>query len=69
MPERGLGEWDRAGADLHNQAGLNAFLQEMENTLPRNVVAHRIDCHINDAEFADKALEIFDSWRASGLIP
>ena len=69
LPERGLGEWDRSGADLHNQAGLNAFLQEMENTLPRNVVAHRIDCHINDAEFADKALEIFDSWRASGLIP
>jgi len=69
LPERGLGEWDRAGADLHNQAGLNAFLQEMENTLPSNVVAHRIDCHINDAEFADKALEIFDSWRASGLIP
>ena len=69
LPERGLGEWDRAGADLHNQAGLNAFLQEMENTLPSTVVAHRIDCHINDAEFADKALEIFDSWRASGLIP
>ena len=69
LPKRGLGEWDRAGADLHNQAGLNAFLQEMENTLPRTVVAHRIDCHINDAEFADKALEIFDSWRASGLIP
>jgi len=69
LPERGLGEWDRAGADLHNQAGLNAFLQEMENTLPSNVVAHRIDCHINDAEFAHKALEIFDSWRASGLIP
>ena len=69
LPERGLGEWGRAGADLHNQAGLNAFLQEMENTLPSTVVAHRIDCHINDAEFADKALEIFDSWRASGLIP
>ena len=69
LPERGLGECDRAGADLHNQAGLDAFLQEMENTLPRTVVAHRIDCHINDAEFADKALEIFDSWRASGLIP
>jgi len=69
LPERGLGEWGRAGADLHNQAGLDAFLQEMGNTLPRTVVAHRIDCHINDAEFADRALEIFDSWRASGLIP
>ena len=68
LPEQGLGEWDRAGAELHNQAGLKAFLLELEQTLPSNVVAHRIDCHINDAEFADKALEVFDSWRASGFI-
>jgi len=68
LPEHGLGEWDRAGADLHNQAGLDAFLLELENTLPSNVVAHWIDCHINDAAFADKALEVFDGWRASGLV-
>ena len=68
LPEQGLGEWDRAGADLHNQAGLSAFLLELEQTLPRNVVAYRIECHINDAKFADKALEVFDSWRASGFI-
>ena len=68
LPEQGLGEWDRAGADLHNQAGLSAFLLELEQTLPRNVVAHRIECHVNDAKFADKALEVFDSWRASGFI-
>ena len=68
LPEHGLGEWDRAGADLHNQAGLDAFLLELENTLPSNVVAHGIDCHINDAAFADKALEVFDGWRASGLV-
>ena len=68
LPEKGLGEWDRAGADLHNQAGLNAFLLELEQTLPSNVFVHRIECHINDAEFADKALEIFDDWRAKGVI-
>ena len=68
LPEQGLGEWDRAGADLHNQAGLSAFLLELEQTLPRNVVAYRIECHINDAKFADKALEVFDSWRASSFI-
>ena len=68
LPEHGLGEWDRAGADLHNQAGLDAFLLELGNTLPSNVVAHRIDCHINDAAFSDKALEVFDGWRASGLV-
>ena len=68
LPEHGLGEWDRAGADLHNQAGLEAFLKELDDTLPSNVVAHRIACHINDAAFADKALEIFDGWRACGLV-
>lgn len=69
LPEHGLGEWDRAGADLHNADGLTAFLAELEATLPANVAQHRIACHINDAGFADKALEIFDGWRAEGLVP
>jgi uncharacterized protein (UPF0261 family) len=68
LPEHGLGEWDREGAELHNQVGLDQFLQELENTLPANVQAERIDCHINDAAFAEKALEVFDGWRAEGLI-
>ena len=68
LPERGLGEWDREGADLHDQEGLAAFLKELEDTLPENVTAHRIDSHINDAAFADKALEIFDDWQANGLV-
>ncbi|MDS9947190.1 MAG: Tm-1-like ATP-binding domain-containing protein, partial [Planktomarina sp.] len=68
LPEHGLGEWDREGADLRDQVGLEAFLKELENTLPSNVVAHRIDCHINDVAFAEKALEIFDEWRALDLV-
>ncbi len=68
LPEDGLGEWDRAGADLHDSAGLAAFLSELERSLPANVAQHRIACHINDAAFADKALEIFDSWCADGTV-
>jgi len=68
LPQDGLGEWDREGADLHNAEGLAEFLAEVEATLPKNVHAHRIACHINDAEFADKALEIFDGWCADGTI-
>ena len=68
LPERGLGEWDREGADLHDQEGLNIFLKELEDTLPDNVIIHRIDSHINDAAFANKALEIFDDWRTKGLV-
>ena len=68
LPELGLGEWDREGADLHNPDGLAAFLAEIEKRLPDTVKAHRVPCHINDNAFADKALEIFDAWRADGTV-
>ena len=68
LPEDGLGEWDRKGADLHNPDGLAAFLAEVEANIPANVTTHRIACHINDPSFADKALEIFDKWRADGTV-
>ncbi len=69
LPEHGLGEWDREGADLHNPEGLAAFLAEIEAYVPDNVATYRIPCHINDATFAEKALDVFDGWRADGLIP
>ncbi|KMW59851.1 Transcriptional regulator [Candidatus Rhodobacter oscarellae] len=68
LPDLGLGEWDREGADLHNPQGLAAFLAELQAQLPETVDAHRIPHHINDAAFAEKALEIFDGWRANGTI-
>ncbi len=68
LPEHGLGEWDREGADLHNPDGLSTFLAEIEANVPDNVSTHRIPCHINDAAFAHKALEIFDGWCADGTI-
>ncbi|ART99769.1 Tm-1-like ATP-binding domain-containing protein [Yoonia vestfoldensis] len=69
LPDRGLGEWDREGEHLHDKAGLDAFLTELRKTLPANVTRHDLDAHINDAAFADKALEIFDVWRAKGIVP
>lgn len=68
LPEDGLGEWDREGADLHNAAGLAEFLSEIEATTPDTVTLHKIACHINDAAFADTALQIFDGWCADGTV-
>jgi len=68
LPEHGLGEWDREGADLNDTEGLNVFLQEIQNTLPPNVEAHKIDCHINDALFAETVLTIFDEWCSNGVV-
>ncbi len=68
MPCLGFGEWDREGADLHDKEGLEAFLDELRRALPDTASCHEIDAHINDDAFADKALEIFDDWRAQGLV-
>ncbi len=68
LPQHGFGEWDREGADLHDKAGLERFLEEMKAGVPPNVETHLLDAHINDAAFADKALEIFDRWRVAGIV-
>ena len=30
---------------------------------------HTLPAHINDAAFAEAALQVFDAWLAEGLIP
>ncbi len=68
LPNGGCGEWDRPGADLHDATGLAAFCEEMRSGCPDNVDLHDLDCHINDDEFAQTALRIFDGWREAGSI-
>ncbi|MFK7856345.1 MAG: Tm-1-like ATP-binding domain-containing protein [Granulosicoccus sp.] len=68
LPQGGLGEWDRPGAELHSAQGLANFLKDMESLLPDNVDVHRVDSHINDETFALTALKIFDQWRAEGIV-
>ena len=68
LPQLGLGEWDREGADLHNKEGLESFLAEIEARVPDHVDVRRINGHINDPIFADTALEIFDQWCEEGIV-
>ena len=68
LPTGGCGEWDRPGADLHDSEGLAAFCDEIRITCPENITLEELDCHINDAEFAEAALAIFDDWCARGIV-
>ncbi len=68
LPERGCNEWDRPGGDLQDAAGLAAFCAEIRAVCPDSVDLYPLDCHINDAAFCDKVLEVFDAWVASGVI-
>ncbi|GLQ25516.1 Tm-1-like ATP-binding domain-containing protein [Sulfitobacter pacificus] len=68
LPEDGLGEWDRRGADLCDPEGLQVFYDTLEQTCPDHVAQHRVKGHINDAVFTRSALAVFDDWCAKGVV-
>jgi uncharacterized protein (UPF0261 family) len=68
LPKDGANEWDRAGAELHDAEGMAAFCDEVRAKRPESVDLIALDCHINDAKFSDRVLEIFDAWVADGTV-
>lgn len=62
MPLKGCHEWDRDGAPLCHPAGLNTFAKEMKKMIGSNTDFYELDCHINDLQFCEQILDIFDQW-------
>ncbi|CAN7451289.1 Tm-1-like ATP-binding domain-containing protein [Rhizobium sp. LjRoot254] len=69
LPSRGVQEWDQDGEPLHEPEALEAFLDEMRKVVPATVEFEEVGAHINAPEFSARALEIFDRWVASGVVP
>jgi len=69
IPRKGIHAWDLPGEGLHDPQGHAAYSDEFAASLKAPVQIHDLDLHINDAEFAAKALDVFDRWVAEGLIP
>lgn len=69
LPKGGIEEWDRAGEAAHDPEGLSAFTAEIELAMQGRVEMTTLDCHINDAEFCDAVLAIFDAWVGDGIVP
>ncbi|MAS06503.1 MAG: hypothetical protein CL534_17705 [Ahrensia sp.] len=68
LPKGGCHEWDRPGAPLNDPDGLAAFCDEMEAACPDAVELKALSCHINDAEFCETALAVFDGWVEAGVV-
>lgn len=68
MPLQGIEEWDKEGDVAHDPEGLAAFTDEVRKVMKAPIGYSEVDAHINDAAFADKALEIFDTWVADGTV-
>lgn len=68
LPAGGIQQWDQEGEPLYEPEATEAFIDEMRRGIPANVVFREIAGHINDREFIDAALDIFDRWVAEGVI-
>ena len=68
LTKQGIEEWDKPGEPAYDPEGLQAFLDEMRKVIKPPIQLSEINAHINDQEFADKALEIFDHWVADGTV-
>jgi uncharacterized protein (UPF0261 family) len=68
QPLRGVEEWDRPGAPLHDPEGLAALNDELARALPP-ATGRPVDAHINDLAFAEAALAVLDAWVSEGRVP
>ncbi len=69
VPTAGVEQWDRPGEPLHDPVGLQTFIEELFHVVAPDTDIRTVNAHINDDAFAIAALEVFDAWVASGLIP
>jgi uncharacterized protein (UPF0261 family) len=68
LPAGGIEEWDRPGDVAHDPQALAAFLDEMSTVIRPPTELTEIAGHINDPEFAETALAIFDRWVENGTV-
>ncbi|MEM1375292.1 MAG: Tm-1-like ATP-binding domain-containing protein [Pseudomonadota bacterium] len=67
MPVQGVEEWDKEGEPAHDPDGLAAMVDEVGAAFPPQMLT-LLDCHINDAAFAEAALAVLDGWIADGTL-
>jgi uncharacterized protein (UPF0261 family) len=68
LPLGGVEDWDREGGETHDPAGLAALIDEARKVMPAVVPTTEVDAHINDPEFCDAVLALFDQWVAQGIV-
>ena len=68
MPRHGIEAWDVEGGVAYDPAALAAMVDEMQQTVRAPLALSVLECHINDAAFADAALAVLDGWIADGTV-
>jgi uncharacterized protein (UPF0261 family) len=69
MPLGGVDEWDRPGQPMHDPEGLAAMARVLEAELASHVDYRPLAAHVNDPDFAELVLALFDGLVAAGAVP
>ena len=68
LPTKGVEEWDREGQDAHDPTGLAALVDEVRKVVPNRIEMTEVGAHINDPEFSNAVLNLFDQWVSEGIV-
>ncbi len=68
MPRGGVEAWDIESGATYDPEALAAMVDEMERAVTDPVKLSVLDCHINDAAFAETALSVLDGWIEDGTL-
>jgi uncharacterized protein (UPF0261 family) len=60
IPTKGFSEHDKPGGRLYQPEGRKAFIEALKRHLEPKIKVIELDVHINDQEFAQEAVTIFD---------
>ncbi|MBR0834206.1 Tm-1-like ATP-binding domain-containing protein [Bradyrhizobium manausense] len=69
VPREGIQEWDRKGQPLYEPEAHQAFVEEFVSGLGSTIDVLVLDAHINDGQFTDSVMAVFDDWVRQGVIP
>ena len=68
MPHGGFDDWDKEGEWAFDKNAIETFYKEIKKILDDRVEFHEIVQNINEPQFTDLALNIFDRWVKEGFI-
>ena len=60
IPTKGFSEYDKPGGKLYQPEGRKAFIETLKSHIEPRIKVIELDVHINDQEFAQEAVTIFD---------
>ena len=67
IPIKGFSEYDRPGSALYQPEGRMVFIETLKSHIEPRIKVIESDLHINDREFAQEAVTIFDSLMKAGI--